>query len=92
MVLVQEDESNEEHVIYYLSHNLTKTKSKYAHVEKLALVVVQIVQRFCHYILLRKNTLIYDCNPMVYILTRKLLGGEVFQMECHPTGIRFGIH
>ena len=46
------------------------------HVEKLALAVVQAVQRFRHYILLRKTTVISDCNPMMYILTRKLLGGK----------------
>jgi len=34
MILVQEDESNEEHVTYYLTRNLTKTKAKYAYVEK----------------------------------------------------------
>jgi hypothetical protein len=52
MVLVQEDESHNEHVIYYLSRSLSPTKIKYSHVEKLALVVVQVVQRFRHYILL----------------------------------------
>ena len=44
MVLVQEDESHTEHVIYYLSRNLHPTEIKYTHVEKLALVDVQAVQ------------------------------------------------
>ena len=55
MVLVQEDEFNNEHVIYYLSRNLHPTEIKYTHVEKLALAAVQAVQRFRHYILLRKT-------------------------------------
>jgi hypothetical protein len=76
MVLVQEDESHDEHVIYYLSRSLTTSEIKYSHVEKLALVVVQVVQRFCHYILLRKTTIISDCNPMQHILTRQVLGGK----------------
>ena len=76
MVLVQEDEFHDEHVIYYLSRNLHPTKIKYSHVENLALAVVQVVQRFRHYILLRKTTLISDCNPMMYILTKQLLGGK----------------
>jgi hypothetical protein len=46
MVLVQEDDSHDEHVIYYLSWSLTTTESKYLHVEKLALAAVQIVQCF----------------------------------------------
>jgi hypothetical protein len=64
MVLVQEDDSHDEHVIYYLSQSLTTTEAKYLHVEKLALVAVQVVQRFHHYILLRKTTVISDCNPL----------------------------
>ena len=71
MVLVQEDESKTEHVIYCLSQNLHPTKIKYTHVEKLALESVQAVQRFRHYILLRKTTVIFDCNPMMYILTKQ---------------------
>jgi hypothetical protein len=76
MVLVQEDDSHDEHVIYYLSRSLTTTKTKYLHVEKLALAVVQVVQRFWHYILLRKTTVISNCNPMQHILTCQLLRGK----------------
>lgn len=73
MVLVQDDDDGDEHVIYYLSQNIFDVESRYTHVEKLALAVVQCFQ---HYILLRKITMIYDCNPMTYILTHQLLGGK----------------
>jgi hypothetical protein len=76
MVLVQEDDSHDEHVIYYLSRSLMTTEAKYLHVEKLALAAVQVVQCFRHYILLRKTTVISDCNPMQHILTCQLLGGK----------------
>jgi hypothetical protein len=69
MVLVQEDDSHNEHVIYYLSRSLTTTKTKYLHVEKMALAAVQVVQCFRHYILLNRTTIISDCNPMQHILT-----------------------
>jgi hypothetical protein len=69
MVLVQEDDSHDEHAIYYLIKSLTTIKIKYMHVEKLALVAVQAVQIFCHYILLCKTTIISDCNSMQHILT-----------------------
>lgn len=52
MLLVQEDDSSSEHVIYYFSRSLTEIEIKYPHVEKLALESVQVVQRFHHYILL----------------------------------------
>jgi hypothetical protein len=76
MVLVQKDDAHDEHVIYYLSQSLMTTETKYLHVEKLALEAVQAVQRFCHYILLRKTTVISDCNPMQHILTCQFIGGK----------------
>jgi hypothetical protein len=76
MVLVQEDDAHDEHVVYYLSRSLTSTEIKYQHVEKLALAAVQEVQCFLHYILFRKTTVISHCNPMQHILTRQLLGGK----------------
>jgi hypothetical protein len=76
MVLVQEDDANDEHVIYYLSRSLTPIEIKYLHVEKLALATVEAIQCFRHYILLRKTTVISYCNPMQHILTRQLLGGK----------------
>ena len=76
MVLVQDDDDGTEHVVYYLSHNLLDTETRYAHVEKLALAIVCVVQHFRHYILLRTTTVISDCNPMTYILSRQLLGGK----------------
>ena len=42
MVLVQED-NGIEHPIYYLSRNLNDTESKYSHIEKLSLAVVQAI-------------------------------------------------
>ena len=70
MVLVQDDDDGNEHVVYYLSQNLLDPKMCYAHVEKLALAAVQAVQHFHHYILLCTVTVISDCNPMTYILSR----------------------
>ena len=69
MVLVQDDDDGNEHVIYYLSCNLLNPETCYAHVENLALDAVQEFQRFHHDILLRTMTVISDCNPMTYILS-----------------------
>ena len=44
MVLVQEDEALQEHVIYYMSQNLIDTEIHYSHVENLALAIVHAVQ------------------------------------------------
>ena len=45
MVFVQEDESLQEHAIYYLSRSLVEVDLSYAHVEKLALVATHMAQR-----------------------------------------------
>jgi hypothetical protein len=74
MVLVQEDDLLEEHVIYYLSRGLVGPELNYSHVEKLALAAVHVVQRFRHYILLRKTTVIVIVNPFQYVLTRRVIG------------------
>lgn len=76
MVLVQSDDDDIEHVIYYLSRNLLDMETQYAYVEKLALAVVCAIQSFHYYILLCTTTLVSDCNPMTYILSRQLLGGK----------------
>ena len=60
MVLVQENPNSQEHVIYYTSKNLMDSKTQYSRMEKLALATVIAVQKFCHYILLRKTTVLAD--------------------------------
>ena len=60
MVLVQENLHGQEHVIYYASKNLMDSKTRYSHVEKLALATVIAVQKFHHYILLCTITILED--------------------------------
>ena len=64
------------HVIYYHSHILVHTELKYPYIEKLALVATFVVQKFRHYIILEITTVISDTNPMRYILSHQILGGQ----------------
>ena len=75
MVLVQDNLHGKEHVIYNASKNLIDSKTRYSHVEKLALATVIAMQKFRHYILLYTTIVLADQNPMYYILTRQVLGG-----------------
>jgi hypothetical protein len=52
MVLVQDDDALNEHVIYYLIRNLIGPELEYSHIEKLALATMHMVQILHHYILL----------------------------------------
>ena len=76
MVLVQEDDSLQEHVIYYLSRSLVEAELSYAHVEKLALAAVHTAQRLRHYLSLRKTYVVACLNPFQYILSRRMIGGK----------------
>jgi hypothetical protein len=65
-VLVQIGDDDHEHVIYFISKNLSGPPMKYNHEEKLALVVILTVQKLCHYILLCTTKVIVNSNPMCY--------------------------
>jgi hypothetical protein len=69
MVLVQEDDSFLEYVIYYLSRGLVGPELNYSHIKKLVLAAVHAVQRFRHYVLFHKTTIITVVNPFQYMLT-----------------------
>ena len=62
VVLVQEDDKFQEHVVYYLIYALAGPKLWYSNVEKLALTAVYVVQRLRHYILLRTTIVVEDVN------------------------------
>ena len=76
MVLVQEDDSLQEHAIYYLSRSLVEAKISYAHVDKLALADVHTAQRLRHYLSLRKTYVVAYLNPFQYILSHRMIGGK----------------
>ena len=76
MVLVQEYLNGQENMIYYRSKSLLNFETHYSHVEKLALATVIAVQKYHHYILLCTTIVLTDQNPMYYILTHQVLGGN----------------
>ena len=76
MVLVKEDNDDQENAIYFLSKSLMDFETCNSHVEKLDLATVIAVQIFRHYILLHTTSIFVEFNPMYYILTRQVLGGE----------------
>jgi hypothetical protein len=69
-VLLQLGDDNHEHVIYYISKNLSGPPLKYKHKEKLALAVILPVQKLHHYILLHTTKVVADSNPIQYFLIR----------------------
>ena len=76
MVFVQKDENIKEHAIYYLRKSLIDVDLSYAHVEKLALMVVHATQGLWHYMDLRKTYVVACMKPFQYILTHRMIGGK----------------
>ena len=79
MVLVQTNENDQEHVIYFSSKSILDSETRYSHVEKLSLATVIVIQKFHHYILLWTITIYADSNPMYYVLTCQVIGGKYSQ-------------
>jgi hypothetical protein len=77
MVLVQEDDFLLEYVIYYLSRGIVGPELNYYHIEKLALAAVHAIQRFCHYVLFRKTTVIAIVNLFQYMLTCQVISRKI---------------
>lgn len=75
MVLVQEYNSQQEYVLYYLSISLSNTMLSYAHVEKLALKTIHVIQWIPYYLMLKKVLVITNIHPFQYILICLLIGG-----------------
>jgi hypothetical protein len=75
-VIVQIDDENREHVIYYISKNLSGPALKYKHEEKLALPVVLVAQKLRYYILLYTTKVVADSNPMQYLLSCRQINGK----------------
>jgi hypothetical protein len=63
--------------MYYLIQGLVGLELNYPHVEKLALEVFHVVQRFHHYILLCKSIIVAIVNPFQYVLTQRVIGGNI---------------
>jgi len=76
VVLVQEYDVSQEHVVYYINHSFTGPELKYSHLDKLAIAAMFAVQRLRHYILLKKTIVIADVNLFQYVLTRWIIRGK----------------
>jgi hypothetical protein len=69
--LVQLGDDGWEHVIYYISKNISEPPLKQNHDEKITLTVVLALQKMRRYILLQTTIVIEDSNPMHYLLSRR---------------------
>lgn len=75
-VIIQECDDGHEHVIYYISKQLSGPTLNYSHGKNLALTIVLCVQKLPHYILLCKTKTMVNLNPIEYILESHVINGK----------------
>ena len=63
VVMVQEDDYLQDHVIYYVIWDLVGPELWYSHTKKLDLAEMYVIQRLHHYILLWTTTVVVHVNP-----------------------------
>jgi len=68
--------NRQEHIIYYISKQLSEPTLNYSHDEKMDLTVVHSVQKLFHYILIWKSNVVENANPMQYILGHRVINGK----------------
>jgi hypothetical protein len=87
MVLVQEDDAHDEHVVYYLSRSLTPTEIKYQHVEKLALATSFKLFNAFGTISSHENYGDFSLQPYATYFDTSIARGKILQMDCHTPGV-----
>jgi hypothetical protein len=75
-ILIQIGDDDREHVIYYISKNLSGPPLKYKDEAKLSLAVILAVQKLRHYILLHTTKVVVDFNPMQYLFSHRKINGK----------------
>lgn len=58
---------------YYINNNLLGPSLSYNHDEKFALAGVFSIQKLRHYILSRTTKVVANSNPMIYLLSRRVI-------------------
>jgi len=74
MVMVQEDDVLQNHVIYYLSRRLVGPKLNYSHVKKLALKTMHTIQKNLTLHPIVQDYYDSNVNPFQYVLTWQIIG------------------
>ncbi|XP_070664519.1 uncharacterized protein [Malus domestica] len=76
-LLAQDNDAGREHVIFYLSRNLSHPEINYSAVEKLCLAVFFAASKLQHYMLPTVTQVITQTDVLRYMLTRPIVKGRI---------------
>ncbi|XP_070677927.1 uncharacterized protein [Malus domestica] len=76
-LLAQENESQKERALYYLSRTLTGAELNYSPIEKMCLALVFAIQKLRHYMHAYTIHLVAKADPVKYIMSKPVLTGRL---------------
>ncbi|KAM1551476.1 hypothetical protein ACFX10_043602 [Malus domestica] len=74
-LLAQENESQKEGALYYLSQTLTGAELNYSSIEKMCLALVLAIQNLRHYMHAYTIHLVAKADPVKYVISKLVLIG-----------------
>ena len=78
-LIAQEDEGGVKQPVYYISHALRETKTRYPKVKNECLGIVYVLQRLCHYFLSYEIHLMTKSHAIKALLRQPILSGRISQ-------------
>ncbi|KAM1242895.1 hypothetical protein ACFX2G_035203 [Malus domestica] len=76
-LLAQENESQKEGALYYLSRTLTGAELNYSPIEKMCLALVFSIQKLRHYMHAYTIHLVAKADPVKYVMSKPVLTGRL---------------
>ncbi|KAB2599256.1 hypothetical protein D8674_009527 [Pyrus ussuriensis x Pyrus communis] len=76
-LLAQENESQKEGALYYLSRTLTGAELNYSPIEKMCLALVFAIQKLRHYMHAYTIHLVAKADPVKYVMSKPVLTGRL---------------
>ncbi|KAM1212301.1 hypothetical protein ACFX2G_003942 [Malus domestica] len=76
-LLAQENESQKEGALYYLSRTLTGAELNYSPIEKMCLALIFAIQKLRHYMHAYTIHLVAKADPVKYVMSKPVLTGRL---------------
>ena len=78
-LIAQEDEGGIKQLVYYISHALSYTETRYPQAKKVCLAIIYTSQRLCHYFLSYEVNLMTKSHTIKVLLRQPILFGRICQ-------------
>ncbi|KAM2941448.1 hypothetical protein COP2_030685 [Malus domestica] len=87
-LLEQENESQKERALYYLSRTLTGAELNYSPIDKMCLALVVAIRKLRHYMHAYTIHLVAKVDPVKYVMSKPILTGDSLNGHCFLISMR----